>query len=130
MKYLLKFFLVLAAALALCLTAPPSMAEVITKGGSLLLRPQPRETANFAFTNGIANPGLPLILRVTTWQGTNHFGIQTNGVPAVVGLGTNYIGFTGSINTTNNNGVANLGVTLFFKNGLLVTSNSVQFPNP
>lgn len=113
MKHFLTFLLALVA---LAFTGP-AHAEVITKGGAILLRPQPRETANFAFTNGAANPGLPLILRVSTWQSTNHWGITTNGAPAFVQLGTNFVGFTGTVT----NGVSSI---LFFKHGMLVTTNN------
>lgn len=118
---LITFLLAVTALLSVCLT----QAEVITKGGGLQIRTQPRETANFAFTNGVANPGLPLPFRVTTWQGTNHFGIQSNGVPVVVNLGTNYIGFNGAVSHTPSG-----SATLFFRHGLLVATNQLQQPTP
>jgi hypothetical protein len=104
---------------ALTFSCVPARAEVITKGGAIQLRATPRETANLAFTNGVANPGVPLLFRITTFQGTNHFGFDTNGRPVVVNLGTNYQGYTGPINPATATGNA----MLYFKNGLLVTSN-------
>lgn len=118
---LITFLLAVTALLSVCFT----QAEVITKGGGIQLRVQPKETASFAFTNGVQNPGLPLILRVTTWQATNHFGIQTNGVPAIVGLGTNYIGFSGAVAHT-----PAAAATLFFRHGLLIATNGLQQPTP
>lgn len=121
MKRLSQFALALfaMALIALTLATPPANAEVRTKGGALLIRPVNRETANFAYTNDVANPGLPAIFRATTWQGTNHFVITTNGSLAIVGIATNYVGFTGSVAT-------NPGTALYFRNGLLVTTNGVQ----
>ena len=116
MKKLLSLVLALVA-LAVVLD---TSAEVITKGGAMNLRPLNRETANFSYTNGVANPGLPLLFRVTSFQGTNHFGITTNAQLVTVGLGTNYVGFTGVVpNPTN---------TMYFRNGLLVTTNGFQSP--
>lgn len=109
--------------LALAFSAPDLRAEVVTKGGAINLRPINRETAHFAYTNGVANPGLPGLFRVTNWQGTNHLIVTTNGVLAVVKLGTNYVGYTGHINGTT-------ATALWFQNGLLCVSNSVQQPNP
>ena len=122
----MKTFLSLVLALvALAVTTSPASAEVVTKGGAMNLRALPRETANFALTNGVANPGLPLLFRVTSHQGTNHFGIQTNGVPAVVNLGTNYIGFNGAVSHTPSG-----SATLFFRHGLLIATNQLQQPTP
>lgn len=105
---------------ALAFGCVPAFAEVVNKGGAIYLRPLNRETANFAYTNGVANPGLPMLLRVTSHQGTNHWGIGTNGVPVVANLGTNYQGFTGTILL--------LGTNLFFKHGMLVTTNAQANP--
>ena len=105
---------------AMSFACVPSHAEVLTKGGALSLRPLNRETANFSYTNGVPNPGLPALLRVSTWQATNHLIVTTNGQLAVVNLGTNHIGFSGTVFNPSN--------VMFFRNGLLITTNSFQSP--
>lgn len=106
--------------LALAFATPDLRAEVLNKGGAMYLRPLNRETANFSYTNGVPNPGLPALLRVSTWQATNHLIVTTNGQLAVVNLGTNHIGFSGTVFNPSN--------VMFFRNGLLITTNSFQSP--
>ena len=108
-----KLICLLAVAL-LCVAPGTQAADVVTKGAAWLV-PATRGSQPFSVTNGVSNPGYPSVLRVSTYQLTNHFVITTNGGFVHVRSGTNYVGFTGTVFNPSN--------VMYYFNGLLITTN-------